>query len=340
VDTPTPEAEDLEGSEPSKTTPVSAPSESDAAGGITASESLDGDTTTPAPSEAAASAPHKTPKRGFKDRLRHMNIYFLLFLLALVIAVMALVIGLQKSHNAATPTEISTQTLSTDAINQLKGNDVKIGDAQQTLSVESNAVFAGRVLVQGGVDVAGALKVGGTLSLSTLAVSGTSALANTQTSDLAVSGNAGIQGQVTIQKSLNVSGGATFGGAVSVPQLTATSLQLNSDLQFSGHINAGGATPGRSNGTAVGSGGTTSVSGTDTAGTVTIGTGTGPVAGCFVTVSFATKFNATPHVVITPSSSDAADLNFYITKNITGFSICADNPLASKNYSFDYIVID
>ena len=253
---------------------------------------------------------------------------------------MALFIGIQKSQKEATPTQISSQTLSTDAINQLKGNDVKIGDAKQTLNVESNAVFAGRVLVQGGVDIAGALKVSGILSLVNLTVSGTGTFQQAQVSELAVSGNAGIQGQLTVQKSINVTGGGSFGGAVTIPQLTVDTLALSKDLQLARHIDAGGNTPGLSDGTALGAGGTSSISGTDTAGTVSISTGSSPAVGCFVTVTFSQKFSGTPHVVLSPASSDAGALSYYTSRNTTGFSICATNPVAAKNYIFDFIAID
>src|SRR5829696_7852582 len=104
------------------------------------------------PAPSASGKPKGNQK--IKGLLRRVNIYFLLFILVLVIAVMVLFIGMQTAKKQSGTNEITSQTLSTDAINQLKGNDVKIGDAKQTLSIESNAVFAGRVLVQGGTDIA------------------------------------------------------------------------------------------------------------------------------------------------------------------------------------------
>lgn len=289
----------------------------------------------------APQQPVKPPSRGgLKNKFRKVNIYFLGFLLALVIAGMALFIGLMRSREAANPEEISSQTLSTDAINELRGNDIKIGDPKQTLSVESNAVFAGRVLVQGGVDIAGALKVSGTISLNDVAVTGTGTFQQIQANALAVSGNAGVQGQLAVQGSANVTGGGSFGGALTAPKITADSLDLTGDLRFGRHLDAGGNTPSSSGGGALGAGGTSSNTGTDTAGTVVISTGSGPAAGCFVTINFAQAFAGTPHVVISPASTDAASLDYYVTRNTGSFSICATNPAGGRNYTFDYIVID
>jgi hypothetical protein len=332
------EGETLDEVKPVAAEPTPEPTELTADGGV-------GDSLEPvAPgSESDASTASATPppkKKGLKARLSHVNIYVLLFLLALLIAIMALVIGIQKSKNEAVPTSLTTQTLSTDAINQLKGNDVKVGDSKQTLSIESNAVFAGRILIQGGTDIAGTLKVSGDTSLVNLTTSGTAVLQKAQINDLAVSGNLGIQGAITVQKTINVTGGGSFGGPVTAPQLTVDTLTLTKDLQINSHIDAGGSTPSSSNGASLGAGGTASVSGTDTAGTVVIGTGSGPVAGCFVTVTFTKKFNGSPHVVISAASSDAGGLDYYVNRTTASFSVCANTPAAAKNYTFDYIVID
>jgi cytoskeletal protein CcmA (bactofilin family) len=278
--------------------------------------------------------------KGIKKLIAKLNLYFFAFILALLIAIMALVIGIQRSRQAASPEEVTGQTLSPDDINQLQGNDIKIGDVKQTLNIESNAVFAGKILVQGGTDIAGSLKISGDTSLADLSVSGSGTFQQVQSNELAISGNAGIQGQLTIQKSINVSGGGTFGGPVSIPQLTVENLQLTKDLQFIGHLDAGGGTPGRVNGTALGSGGTSSVSGTDTAGSINISTGSGPPGGCFVTVTFTQAFSTPPHVVVAPIGSDTASLDYYVTRNSTSFSVCATNPTAGRSYVFDYIVID
>ena len=146
---------------------------------------------------------------------------------------------------------------------------------------------------------------------------------------------------MTVAKNLTVGGGGTFGGAVSAPQINVTSLQLSGNLTLTKHIAAGGATPSRSNGDALGSGGTTSVSGSDIAGSVNVNTGSGPSAGCFLTVNFTTKYNSSPRVMVTPVGSGAANLAYYTNRTTSNFSICAANtPPGNASFGFDYFVVE
>jgi cytoskeletal protein CcmA (bactofilin family) len=264
-----------------------------------------------------------------------------LFILIVVLSGFVVFIGLQRSKKELAQPTVTTTPLTQEALDQLKGSDTKVGDAKQTLSIESNAIFSGGVLVKGSLDVAGAIKVGGALNLPGITVSGASSFDQINANKLAVAGDSSIQGALNVQSSLTVAGGGQFGGPVSAPQITVQSLVLLNDLAISRHIDAGGGTPGKTDGSALGSGGTSSVGGTDTAGTLTINTGGGPGPGCFATVNFAQKFNAVPHVVITPVGSAAAGLNYYINRTTSGFSICTTNPApAGVTFSFDWIAID
>lgn len=294
-------------------------------------------------STAITNAPKKN--KGLKGRIRdligHFNIYLLLFVLIVVVVAGFTMISIQRNKQDAAPTSIDTQTLSPEALSQLNNANTSVGDPKQTLSIESNAVFSGKVLVRDSLDVAGTLRIGGALTLPGLTVAGTSAFDQIQANKISSSGDVNVQGQLTGQKGLTISGGASFGGPITAPQLTVTSFQLTGDLQLQRHIDAGGATPGKTDGTALGSGGTASVSGTDTAGTITINTGGGPGAGCFVTVNFVNRFNSTPHVVVTPVGSAAGGLSFYISRTTSSFTLCTANPApGGANFSFDYIAID
>lgn len=286
------------------------------------------------------------PKRSFKHFLkrifRQTNIYLLLFGLIMIVAGAIAVVSYLYSKNNETPKHISSQSLSQSTLDQLANSDVTVGDAKQVLSVESNAVFAGKVLVRNGLEVAGPLQVGGSLALTGVRVSGNSVLDDVQVSkDLAVSNNTSIQGQLTVQKGINVNGDGTFKGNISAAQVTANSLQLNGELTLVHHVTAGGPTPTRTAGNAVGNGGTATVSGSDTAGNVTINTGGSPGAGCFITVNFAQRFNGTPHVIITPVGSAAAGVAYYVIRTTGNFSICSTStPPASQSFGFDYIVFD
>jgi cytoskeletal protein CcmA (bactofilin family) len=216
-----------------------------------------------------------------------------------------------------------------------------VGDAKQILNVQSNAVFAGSVLVRGGLSVAGSIQTSAPMSLPGLTVGGSASIDQLQvTKSLSVSGTASLQNGLTVAKNLNVSGDGTFTGNLSATQLTVNSFQLNNDLTLTHHIVAGGGTPSRSTGTALGSGGTSSVSGSDTAGSISVNTGSSPAAGCFITVNFTGKYNNTPHVIVTPINSGAGGLPYYVTRTSTNFSVCTTSPApANSNFGFDYIVI-
>lgn len=291
-------------------------------------------TPTPEKPETPAPTPQHThvKLRGF---LRHFNIYLGLFIILVVVAVAITFVTLRQSHRSNTPTPLTSQALTPETLSQLKNSQASVGDPKQILNVESNAIFAGTVLVRQSLDVAGEIRVGGGLSLSGLTVTGTSTLDRLQASSLAITGNA------TIQKALTVNGSGSFGGALSAPSINVNTLQLSGDLKLNRHIDAGGSTPGRTNGSALGGGGTSSVSGNDTAGTVTINTGSNPPAGCFVTITFAQRFSSTPHVVITPIGSTAANLNYYVNRSSSSFSICSTHAAsAGASFSFDYVAID
>ncbi len=290
--------------------------------------------------------PKKRPglKQYIQPRLQSLlsrfNIYLLIFIFVVLFAIVTTIVAIQLNRKDPALT-FDTQTLDEEALKQLNNSSTTIGDPKQLLTIESNAVFSGNVLVRSSLDVAGTIRVGGELNLPGITVAGTSNFDEVQMNSLNVTANGTIQGQLNIQQDLTVSGDASFGGVVSAPQITIDTLTINKDLQLNRHIDAGGLTPGRSDGTALGSGGTTSISGTDTAGTVTINTGGSPGAGCFVTVSFAQAFSSTPHVVVTPIGSAAASLNYYVNRTSTSFSICTTNSAPSTtSFSFDYIVID
>lgn len=277
----------------------------------------------------------------FKRLLKGTNIYLLLFILLLVIAgIIATAVYL--SSKKAADNSVPTQTLSQDALKQLATSDVTVGQPKQTLSVQSNAIFSGKVLVRDSLEVAGTIQVGGSLNVPGITVSGNSIFEQIQINKgLSVAGDTSVQGQMTVAKNLTVGGGGTFGGAVSAPQINVNTLQLNGNLTLTKHISAGGATPSRSNGDALGSGGTTAVSGSDIAGSVNVNTGSGPNAGCFATINFTTKYNSTPRVIVTPIGSAAANLAYYINRTTSNFSICAANtPPSNASFGFDYFIVE
>ena len=288
--------------------------------------------------------PEQSHKPSLLSRLwQKLNVYILLFVLLVLVAGGVMVVLFMKSRKANTNAQgtISSQNLSTSTLKQLSDSNVTIGDSKQVLNVASNAIFAGSLLVRTDLEVAGSLKVGGQLSLPGITVSGASKFGQVQADSLAIAGATSIQGVLTAKHGLSVTGEGTFTGDVTAPQISTGSLVLNGDLTLTHHVTAGGPIPALSKGTALGSGGTASVSGSDTAGSITINTGSGAAAGCFATITFTKAFSNTPHVVMTPISSGAATLSYYVNRSTSNMSICAVSPPPSgQTFGFDYIALD
>jgi len=294
---------------------------------------------------AQVTPPPSNQKFDFQAYVRSLvnkvNIYLLLFIFILLLSAIVFFIAIQSSKNQAKRDQTATQKLTEEALKSLQGTDAKVGDPKQLLSIESNAVFTGKVLIRDSLDVAGAIKVGGALSLPGITVSGTSQFDQVTLNSLSISGNANIQGQLTIQKGLSVASSGSFSGTLSAPVISTDKLVLNQDLQLNRHIDSGGATPGVSSGAAVGGGGTVSINGSDTAGTVTINNGSGAGAGILANITFAVKFTSNPHVVITPVCASACNFTAYITnRSSTGFSIAIAGTNPGGSFSFSFLALE
>lgn len=333
------EAEDSDSLEaPSSTVDANNPEEQSKEGSKEQSEDSDGVTDT----TRGAKIEKKRKVLSGVSKLNVINIYLLMFILLIVLALIVTYISYQRNKSEEQKQEeLLTEPLSTEALDQLRQTDVKVGDPKQILTIESNAIFSGNVLIRDSLEVAGQLKIGKPLDLPGIKVSGSSDFDQLQTNGLDVSGNAAIQGQLSIQQGLTVGGNLNVAGALSASKLTINNLEVSDDLTVNRHITAGGGTPNRSNGNALGGGGTTSISGSDTAGTVNINTGSGAGAGCLVNVTFVNSYNSTPHVVVTPVGSAGGSLDFYVSRSSSGFSICTSNsPGGGKSFAFDYIVVN
>lgn len=293
---------------------------------------------------AKTASEHSTKKLSFAQRIANrffgLNIYLLLFIFVLVVAGAVTFFTYNYSKRKENETIIGTTNLSQETLDQLARSDVSVGTPSRVLNVQSSAVFAGKILARNDLEVAGNLQVGGNLNLATIAVNDTANLGQVTVSrNLAVTGDTAVQGQQTIGGTLQVNGRANFSGGVSASQISTNSLQLTGDLTITRHITVGGGNVGRSNGGALGSGGTSSVSGSDTAGTVTINTGSGPSAGCFITINFTNRYNSTPRVIVTPIGSAAGALNYYVNRSTSNFSICSSStPPAGSSFGFDYFI--
>lgn len=297
--------------------------------------------TTSSSSDTGQPGPGKKPPL-LKRLWQKFNIYLLLFILIILIAV-GVTIGLfmkDQKVKQQNQSVINSQSLSDSTLKQLANSDVTVGNSKQVLKVESNAIFSGSVLVRNDLEVAGTIKVGGELQLPGITVSGSSRFNQLQADNLTIGSNATVQGTFIAKKGITVTGNSSF-DSLSAAQITTNTFQLNGELRLTNHITAGGPTPGVGRGNAVGNGGTASVSGSDTTGSIVINTGSNTGAGCFATVTFARKYNSTPHVIITPIGSGAAGISYYVNRSSSEFSVCTTSPAPSgQTFGFDYIVLN
>ena len=273
--------------------------------------------------------------------LRAINVYLLLFILLLVVAAAIAAVNYFNSQKPTPEASIANQKLSESALKQLANTDTSVSSPSQTLTIQGNAIIDGQTLARGNLNVAGNLQSGGSLTAPSLTVSGKANLGETQANSLQVAQNLSVQGTSTL-RNLNVSGTSTFNGAMTASKITVTNLVLsgNASLNVPNHISFTGSNPSRSiNSGVLGSAGSVSIDGSDTSGTININSGNNPTAGCFVALTFAQRFTNSPHVLISPVNKAAGQLDYYVTRDNNGFSVCSANAAAAhQSFAFDYFV--
>lgn len=276
-----------------------------------------------------------------KRILRKVNVYVLLFILVLVIAGAIALVTYINGQKAPEDPSIENQALTTESLKQLANTDASVGNSSQTLNIQGNAIIAGQTLARGDLNVAGNFQTGGNIQTPGLTVSGTTNLGATQINGLQVATNTAIQGSTTL-RDLNVSGTSSFSGAMTASQITVTRLIMsgNASLEVPNHIRFSGPSPSRSvNNASLGNGGTASINGSDTSGTININSGNNPAPGCFIRVTFQQAFPSTPRVVVTPVGAAGGQLQFYVDRTNQGFNVCSANaPAANQAFAFDYFV--
>ncbi len=289
---------------------------------------------------AAPAEPDAKPVSPIKRLLRKVNIYLLMFILVLIIAAIITAVYYFNSQKDPITAGTDSQTLSTEALQQLANTDASVGNTNQTLTIQGNAIIAGQTLMRGDLNVAGSLQTGGALTVPSVTVAGAANLGETQVSKLQVSTDMAIQGSTTM-RDLSVSGASSFSGTLTAAQITVTKLVLsgNAILEVPNHLSFTGPTPSRTAGNALGNGGTVSISGSDTSGTISVNTGNSPSAGCFAQITFATAFTSQPKVIVTPIGAAAGQTQFYVTRNNTSFSICTTTAApGNQSFAYDYFV--
>lgn len=276
-----------------------------------------------------------------KQFFKKINLYILIFaLLASVAGIVTIVTYLNSKKEIPEPS-IATQNLTESALKQLANTDATVGDTGQTLTIQGNAIISGQTLTRGNLNVAGNFQAGGSIQGPNLTISGTANLGTTQINTLQVASNTAVQGTTTL-RDLNVAGTSSFSGPITASQITTSRLVLsgNAVLQVPNHLSFTGPPPSRTiNAGVLGSGGSASVDGSDTSGTVNINTGNNPSTGCFVQVNFAQRFSRQPKVIVSPIGAGAGLTQYYVNRTAAGFSICTASPApANQVFAFDYFV--
>lgn len=289
-------------------------------------------------------ASKKDTKRFGKLRriFRRVNIYLMAFTILLVIAAAITVITWLYSQEQPPEAVIGTEQLSQEALQELASGDASVGNARQRLTIKGDTTIEGQTLLRSNLDVAGSIQSSERISAVDLIVSGTSNLSNTQIDQLQIAGNTNSQGDLTIGGGLSVAGATTLNGPTTASRITASELVLSGSgrLEVSNHVAFTGPTPRQNiNYGVLGAGSSASLNGSDTSGTINFNTGTGTSSGCMTTVMFSNAFTTTPRVVVTPVNAAGGNLNFYVTRDTSSFSICTNNaPAVGSAFSFDYFV--
>lgn len=304
---------------------------------------------TPASSQPTQPKPIASPARHRTYRPSHRATFIGLGVVGVILAINAAVLGfvIKKQAKQEDLFNKGQVSISTEDLNKLGINRSVIGDSGVELIVAPDAQFKGEVAVAGNTTISGSVVLNskltaregnlaqlqaGNTALSQLNVNGKSTLSDLNLrKNLVVTGLTHLQGPATfsqavaINNSLTITGNLTIGGKLTVGQFSVQ------------HFGSSGSTPNVGKGSDIGSNGTVSISGNDTAGTVAVNTGVGGGSGILANVAFRTQYNSAPRVVISPIGVGGS---FYVA-NITvgGFSIGVSSNLSPGGYRFNYIVI-
>lgn len=273
--------------------------------------------------ERQPSSGEPTPKnkRPFNYRKLRKRLLLAFVLSILLVGTGTAIALLAKPSKQAPTVVINTQSLDNGTLNQLTPQGS--GQAKQQLTITPDTIFKNNVTVQGTTELDKDLSVGGKVTIQ---------------------GDENVQGNLSVGKSLSVGSNLTVSGLITaaslnVGSLTLSSINLSSNLVFGGHIVPTGTEPAARASSSAG-GGTVSISGNDTAGTITITTGSGGLsAGEMAVITFKTAFAATPKVQFTPLNAAASNLHYYATHTATFFTLnSSTTPTGATTYVFDYLV--
>lgn len=311
-----------------------------------ASESTDSEATKKEGEEKPAAT-----QRGLKQTLKRFWLYLVIVLLVAVIGGVYAVVSSLQNKKTPPPPSVQSQAMTEEQLKQLA--KTPNSSSGQTLTIQGDSILDGQDAIRGNLNVAGDIQAGGTLSIPALTISNTGNFGNAQVSSLQVATTSSL-GSATLQNGLNLAGNTSISD-VTVGTLTATRFIMTSNgvITVPHHLMFTGNFPHRTISFGVlGNGGEASVNGSDTNGTVSLNTGSGPRPGCFITVIFLIPFAGPANILLGPiglgsaGSQDGSGLHPYVqpvtdptTGNTTAFKICTTStPLPNQAFGFSYLV--
>lgn len=237
--------------------------------------------------------------------------------------------GTDQYFDDVTATDMSSGAASSELnLGTANAQGVTIGNTSQ---INPTTLYGGGISLQAGV---------GNLTLS----GGTATITSATNINLSAAASAIVRPSNDSSAAFQVqsAGGAPLLVADTTHmQITVTALIVSADLTVNGHLITGGATPTIAAGPAACASPTVSIAGTDTAGTITITTGSGCSApGKLATITFATAYAQAPRVVVAAASATAAGVGVY-ADNATVSTATADisaatTPAPATTYQFNY----
>lgn len=273
-----------------------------------------------APPSPALSPPNK--RSSFDIRKHKRAAFSILVIVTLISLSVAGFVFVRKLSSPETPTNnvvINTQSLDNGTLNQLSTSDD--GETKQQLTISPNTLFKNDMIVQGSAQVLKDLTVGGSVTVQNAAT---------------VRDNLTVGRALTVGTNLTVNGTVTA-ASLNVGSINISSINISGSLVFGGHIIPGGATPSARTSNAAG-GGSVTVSGNDTSGTITIKTGSGG-AGELAIVTFRSAFSTVPKIQLTPINEASSSLRYFATRTSNIFTINTATATApNTTYVFDYLV--
>ncbi len=200
-----------------------------------------------------------------------------------------------------------------------------IGKAMTTDDGSGKVIIFVNPSYYAGESVASYIQNGGDATLSALTVTGSADF-----------GSLNVSGAATIGE-LTVTGNVTIGGTLTVVTIKTGNIEID------GHIITRGAVPTSQVLAAAGTSALVDVDGNDTAGTISITTGSaGVAAGDLSKINFSKIFTKTPKVLLTGQDDNSINARIYPkAKSVNDFMMSTSQSLApNTTYTFDYFIVE